>query len=96
MIDLHLLRKILFEPFVFFDVVIDELDSQLTVYLNGCFSRLTVVEPCLRPPSDTTLVGINTDESRYIKALYVNLKLGKRIDESTTGYGFVIGFFFNA
>jgi len=37
-IDFHLLGEILFEPFVFFNIVIDELDSQLTVNLNGSFT----------------------------------------------------------
>ena len=36
--DFHLLGEILFEPFVFFNIVIDELDSQLTVNLNGSFT----------------------------------------------------------
>ena len=30
------------------------------------------------------------------RLLDVNLQLGKWVDESTTGYGFVIGFFFTA
>lgn len=37
-IDLHLLGKILFEPFVFFDVFVDELDCQHTVNLYGSFT----------------------------------------------------------
>ena len=33
--------------------LIDEFDGQLTVYLNGSLSSLTVIEPGFRPPSDT-------------------------------------------
>ena len=37
-IDFHLLREILFKPCVFFYVVIDELDGELTFYLDGGFA----------------------------------------------------------
>ena len=96
MIDFHLLGKILFKPFVFFNVLIDELDCQLSVNLNGSFSRLTVVEPGFSPPSDTASVRIDTDKSRYVETLDVYLQFGKWINESATGYCFVIGFFFTA
>ena len=96
MIDFHLLGEILFQPFVFFDILIDELDGQLAVNLDGCFTSLAVVEPRLRPPSDSASVWIDTDQPRYIKALYVNFQFGKGIDKPAAGYGFVIGFFFTA
>ena len=94
MIDLHLLGEILFKPFVLFNVLIDEPDCQLAVNLNGSFSCLAVVEPGFSPPSDTASVRIDTDESWNIETLDVNLKFCKRINESTTGYCFGIGFFF--
>ena len=96
MIDFHLLGEILFKPFVFFNVFIDELDCQLSVNLNGSFSCLTVVEPGFSPPSDTASVRIDTDKSRDVETLDVYLQFSKRIDESATGYCFVIGFFFTA
>ena len=96
MIDFHLLGEILFEPFVFFNVLIDELDCQLSVNLNGSFTCLAIVEPGFCPPSDSASVGIDTDQSRYIKALNVYFQFGKGIDKPTAGYGFVIGFFFTA
>ena len=34
-IDLHLFRKVFFQPFVLLYVVVDELDGKLSVYLNG-------------------------------------------------------------
>ena len=96
MIDFHLLGEILFEPFVFLDVLIDELDGQLSVNLYSCFTCFAVVEPCLCPPSDATLIGIDANQSRYVETLYVYLQFGKRIDKAAAGYGCVIGFFFTA
>ena len=96
MVDFHLLGEILFKPFIFFYVFIDELDCQLTVNLYGGFTCFTIIDPGFSPPSDTASVGIDTDKSRYVKTLYVNLQFGKWIDESATGYCFVIGFFFTA
>ena len=70
-IHFHLLWEILFEPFVLLDIVIDELDGHLTVYLNGCLSSLAVVEPGFRPPSDTRTVWVNADKTGDVKALHV-------------------------
>ena len=95
-IDFHLFREIFLQPFVLLDVVVDELDGQISFYLNSCFAFLAVVEPSLRPPSDSASVGIDTDQPRYIKALNVYFQFGKGIDKPTAGYGFVIGFFFTA
>ena len=92
MIDFHLLGKILFKPFVFFNVFIDELDCQLSVNLNGSFSSLAVIEPGFSPPSDSASVRIDTDKSRDAETLDVYFKFCKRINESATGYCFVIGF----
>ena len=96
MINFHLLGKILFKPFVFFNVLIDELDCQLSVNLDGSFSCLTVVEPGFCPPSDAASVGIYTDKSRYVETLDVYLQFGKRVYQAAADYGFVIGFFFTA
>ena len=94
-INFHLLREIFFKPFVFFNVIVDELDSELSVYLDGSFSFLGVVEPCLCPPSDSRTVWIDADNSRNVKALNVEVKFCKWIDESATGYCPVLCFFFS-
>ena len=96
MIDFHLFRKVFFQPFILVYIVVDELDSQHTVNLNGCLTSLAVVEPCLCPPSYSALVWIDTHKPWYIEALYVNLQFCKRIDESATGYCSVFGFFFSS
>lgn len=94
-IHFHLLGEILFEPFVLLDIVIDELDGHLTVYLNGCLSSLAVVEPGFRPPSDTRTVWVNADKTGDVKALHVEVQLCKGIDQVTAGNRYVFGFFFS-
>ena len=96
MIDFHLLGEILFKPFVFFNVLIDELDCQLSINLNGSFSCLTVVEPGFSPPSDTASVRIDTDKSRYVKTLYVDVEFRQRVNDPTARYGFGLDFFFTS
>ena len=85
MIDFHLLGEILFKPFVFFNVLIDELDCQLSVNLDGSFSCLTVVEPGFCPPSDAASVGIDADKSRYVETLDVKVKFRQRVDDAARG-----------
>ena len=96
MIDFHLLWEVLLQPFVFFYILIDELYRQLTVDFDGCFTRLAVVEPRLRPPADTRLVRIDADGPRDVEALDVYFQFGKWVYQAAAGYGFVIGFFFTA
>ena len=94
-IDFHLLREILFKPCVFFYVVIDELDGELTFYLDGGFACFAVVKPCFCPPSDTKLVWIDTDKPGNIETLYVNFQSRQWIHQTTRRYGSVLGFFFS-
>lgn len=89
----HLVREELFQPLVLFYVVLYELDSQLTVYLDGTFSTLLSVEPCLCPPHDAVFVGIDADGALYVKALYVNVEVLKRVDDTLTRYSVVKSFF---
>lgn len=89
----HLARKKLFQPLVLFHVVMDELDSQLAVNFNGTFSTLLSVEPCLCPPYDAVFVRIDTDGTLYVKALYVNVEVLKRVDDTLARYGVVKSFF---
>lgn len=95
MVNLHLLWEVFFKPFVFFYVVVNELDGELSVYLDGSFSFLGVVEPCLCPPSDARTVWIDADNSRYVEALNVEVKFCQWINESATGYCPVLCFFFS-
>lgn len=89
----HLVGEKLFQPLVLFYVVLYELDSQLTINLDGTFSTLLSVEPCLCPPHDAVFVGIDADGALYVKALYVNVEVLKRVDDTLTRYGVVKSFF---
>ena len=93
---LHLLREKLLKPFILVYVLIDEPDGLLTVDFDSRLTRLAIVEPCLGPPSDSAPVRIDTHHSWQVETLDVDFQFGERVDESATGYGFVIGFFFNA
>ena len=73
-IDFHLFREIFLQPFVFLDVVVDELDGQISFYLNGCFAFLAVVESSLSPPSDSRLVGIDAHKAWNVEALHIDVQ----------------------
>ena len=88
---LHLLGEVGLQPLVLLDDVLDELDSLLAVDLDSPFSFLSAIEPCLRPPDDTVLVGIYTD-----RALDVEVEIGKRVDDALAFYGEVKSFFFSS
>ena len=91
---LHLLGEVGLQPLVLIDDVLDELDSLLAVDLDSPFSFLPAVEPCLRPPDYTVLVGIDTDRALYVKTLDIEIEVGKRIDDALTLYGEVKSFFY--
>lgn len=80
----HLLGKELLQPLVLLDVIMDELDGKLSCDLDGTFTFLASVEPCLRPPHDAVTVRIDADPSLDVKALDVYLEVGKGIDDSLT------------
>ena len=88
---LHLLGEVGLQPLVLLDDVLDELDSLLAVDLDSPFSFLPAVEPCLRPPYDAVLVGIDTDS-----ALDVEVEIGKRVDDALAFYGEVKSFFLSS
>lgn len=96
MIDLHLLGEVLLQPLVFLYLVTDEHDGQLTAYLNTGFTFLAVVEPCLSPPSDTSLVGENAYSPWNVEALHLNVQVCQRVDLTTVDYGLLVCFFFNS
>lgn len=93
---LHLLGEVGLQPLVLIDDVLDELDSLLAVDLDSPFSFLPAVEPCLRPPDYTVLVGIDTDRALYVKTLDIEIEVGKRIDDALTLYGEVKSFFLSS
>ena len=93
---LHLLGEVCLQPLVLLDDVLDELDSLLAVDLDSPFSFLPAVEPCLRPPDNTVLVGIDTDRALYVKTLDIEIEVGKRVDDALTLYGEVKSFFLSS
>lgn len=74
MIDSHLLGEVFLQPFVIVHMVVDETKGVLKLYLHGCLSDLTVVEPCLGEPSDSCLITIDADETRNVEALDVDVQ----------------------
>ena len=91
---LHLLGEVCLQPLVLLDDVLDELDSLLAVDLDSPFSFLPAVEPCLRPPYDAVLVGIDTDSALDVEAL--DVEVGKRVDDALAFYGEVKSFFLSS
>ena len=61
--DFHLFRKVFFKPGIFFYLVFYEFDSHCSGDLDGMFSFLASVEPCLCPPDASVSVGIDADPS---------------------------------
>lgn len=96
MVNLHLLGKKLFEPCVLFDTVVNEAYRLLPLDLHRRFAFVPVVEPRLRPESDTGPVGIDRNRSGDVETLYVDVQFRQRVDDAAACYGFVIKFFFTA
>lgn len=94
MVGFHLLGKILLKHGILLYLIMPETESNLFADLYGCFTVSTVVEPCLRPPVDATLVCIDADLSRYVETLDVYLEISQRVDDSLFGYGIGFKFFF--
>ena len=94
--NLHLFGEVGFQPLVFLDDVLDELDGLLAADLDSPFSLLPAVEPCLRPPDYTVLVGIDTDRALDVETLDVEVEIGKRVDDALTLYGEVKSFFLSS
>lgn len=96
MIDCHLLGEIFLQPLVIVHKIVDEAQGVLKLYLHGCLADLSVVEPCLGEPSDTCLVAIDADKSRYVEALDVDVQGGKRVYEPAVSYRLGLYFFFTS
>lgn len=93
MVGFHLLGKVFFEHCLLVYPVKYELHRCLLGYLHRRLAILRAVEPCLCPPSDASLVGIDGDEPLYVETLYIYLQIGERVDNPCCGYGFVKSFF---
>lgn len=76
MVHFHLLGEIFFQHGILLNLILNEADSHLPAYLDGCFSFFLVVEPGFGPPSYAATVRIDCDQPRYVKALYVYLQFG--------------------
>ena len=74
MIDSHLLGEVFLQPFVIIHMVVDKTKGILKLYLHGCLTDLTVIEPCFGVPSYSSLVTIDADETRDVKALDVDVQ----------------------
>ena len=96
MVSLHLAGKVLFKPFVFLYEVVDELDGKLALDLYCRLAVFGIVEPCLCEPPDTESVGIDADNSWYVKTLDINIPVGKWVNQSLAQYGLLIVFFFKS
>jgi len=93
-VDFHLFREVFLQPQVFINSVLYELDCLLPFNLYRTFSFIPIVEPSLCPPSYTCTVGIDRDESWYIKCLDIDIQLSQWVNNSTTYCCFGIKFFF--
>lgn len=96
MVNFHLPGIKLFKPYIFLNPGMDETDGLFPFYFHRCLSLFPVVEPGLRPPADSCPVGIDGDDSRNVEALDVDVQFLQRVDDTVTGYGFVMKFFFTS
>ena len=94
-VDLHLFWEVFFQPLILVYPIHDEEEGALTGDLHAGLPVFPVVEPGLRPPTDTCLVGIDADDSRDIETLDYDVQVLQWIDDAAVRYGLVIGFFFN-
>lgn len=79
MVYLHLLGKVFLQHRFLISTVKKESDRSLSLDLDSGFPVLGVVEPCLSPPSQPGFVRIDGKQSRYVEALYLNVKIFKGV-----------------
>lgn len=89
----HLFGEIFFQPFVLADNIVNELDGEVAVNLYSPLSFLLAVEPCLGPPYNAVLVGIDADGALDIETLDVDVEIFERVDVTLTFYSPVKSFF---
>ena len=84
------------QPLILLHLIPDEEHSQLSCYLHACLTFLAVVEPCLCPPSDACLVGIDAHRPWYVEALHLDVKIRERVCQAAVRYGLPVNFFFTS
>ena len=96
MIHTHLFRIEAGEPGIFRDLVIDESYSLLTGYLDGRFTLLSIIKPCLRPTAVALCVEIDGGNAVYIVTLKVHLQRCQRVYYQSVGCCLLTNFFFTS
>ena len=89
----HLFGEIFFQPFVLADIIVNELDGEVAVDFDSTLAFLLAVEPCLGPPYNAVLVGIDTDGALDVETLNVYVEIFERVDDTLTFYSPVKSFF---
>jgi hypothetical protein len=89
----HLFGEIFFQPFVLADNIVNELDGEVAVDFDSTLAFLLAVEPCLGPPYNAVLVGIDTDGALDVETLNVYVEIFERVDDTLTFYSPVKSFF---
>ena len=93
MVDFHLPGEIFPEHRILVGPVEYEPYGGLCLHLDCRLSVLGVVEPCLDPPAQPGLVGIDGEQPWNVEALYVDVEILKRVDYSGCRDSPVITFF---
>ena len=83
--DFHLFRKVFFKPGIFFYLVFYEFDSHCSGDLDGMFSFLASVEPCLCPPDASVSVGIDADPSLNVNGCHIKIEVCQWVNNAFTG-----------
>jgi hypothetical protein len=86
-VHLHLLGEELLAPFVFVEVVPDEVQGLLAGNLYAGLAFFVVVDPELGPPAYEGAVGIDADKPRYVEALQLQVGAGEGVDDEAVGKG---------
>lgn len=79
MVYLHLLGEVFLEHRFLISPVKNELNSRLSLDFDSRFPVLGVVEPSLDPPPQSGSVRIDCKQPGYVKALYLNVEIFKRV-----------------
>lgn len=95
MISLHLLGEVLLKHGILLYLITPELEGYLLADGYSSLAIGSVVEPGFRPPVDTALISIDTDESRYVKTLDVHLEISKRVYDTLLLNSVSFYFFFS-
>ena len=89
----HLFGEIFFQPFVLADSIVNELDGEVAVDFDCPLAFLLAIEPCLGPPYNAVLVGIDADGTLDVETLDVDVEILERVNDTLTFYSSVKSFF---